>query len=601
MEKWGFEALFQRMINKKRVDEEIISGYLRNDDKIKFFPPLTIAIIPAAHNAPLREYPKPIFVKRNDASGSTLSTEGMEINMPFQDSTKEIASSQPVHFKWDQSKFIGVAIDGQHRISALRSFVSEHDQDAASKDIPAIFIVFDSALILGRDILQATREIFVDVNSKPKTVDESRLILLNDRDVPAEITRRLIATAFAPSGELTSYAKKKLYTGGNLLVYEALPQELVNVTADKQAADVGKLPPWQFTSAFIIHRMVRSFVIKNDLKEFEELAGTTDIPADVSEDDPDYDAKKEIIDRRKYEEEPEPDETAIFIDSKDFFSFNPKSTLWLADRIIAKWGAAFKAMLTGFTPYHMMIEEFLTRESSLSTPEAKCAFRQLLIAEGNKLTIEQSGGQDSYTFSSPTWNKLQSENPEGGRLVKEAIKLVARLQIAKEGSVVWLSVFQRGMLFDIRGTHKALGIKLDIASREHFSDHFVTCLNELYHRDWFSRDFTHDKKSVWAGIALAYSPSGAPIVDASDGSARRIGLFLRLLVLAYTAKEWDVSLETKQGVKAAFTQLVRSIEKFNIAQSPDSVDASRETARQRLREILEKAAAENNPTDFKPI
>jgi hypothetical protein len=43
---WSFEAIFQRDIDVERVEQELLEGYLENEDKAKFFPPLTIALLP---------------------------------------------------------------------------------------------------------------------------------------------------------------------------------------------------------------------------------------------------------------------------------------------------------------------------------------------------------------------------------------------------------------------------------------------------------------------------------------------------------------------------------------------------------------------------
>src|SRR5260370_31160259 len=44
--KWRLEELFQREIDWERVDEEIVKGYLRRPEKLKFFNSLTVALLP---------------------------------------------------------------------------------------------------------------------------------------------------------------------------------------------------------------------------------------------------------------------------------------------------------------------------------------------------------------------------------------------------------------------------------------------------------------------------------------------------------------------------------------------------------------------------
>src|SRR5688572_16576734 len=44
--RWSLKELFQREIDKKRVDKELVNGYLNDPKKLKFFNALTIMLMP---------------------------------------------------------------------------------------------------------------------------------------------------------------------------------------------------------------------------------------------------------------------------------------------------------------------------------------------------------------------------------------------------------------------------------------------------------------------------------------------------------------------------------------------------------------------------
>jgi hypothetical protein len=184
-EKWGYNAIFQRDINEQRVKDELVDGYLRDLNKFKFFNPLTIALLPydAAGQKILDSYRAP--ATRNESDGLvTEQIDGITI--------VQLADQPLGRIQWDTDSVLGLAIDGQHRLSALLEYAKAPSPgiDPSQCLIPVVLLVFD---VERGDIVKQIREIFVDINKTAQPVSLARKILLDDRDPFCIMARDLIA------------------------------------------------------------------------------------------------------------------------------------------------------------------------------------------------------------------------------------------------------------------------------------------------------------------------------------------------------------------------------------------------------------------------
>ncbi len=181
---WGYNAIFQRDIDDDRVENELLRKYLLNANKFKFFNPLTIALLPfdAKENQILDKYPEGSRTEKN-GRWQLEHISGIE--------AQSLSGATIGKIKWDHNRIVGVAIDGQHRLSALIQYAKRTPAgiDPSEVRIPIVLLVFDPNR--GR-IIEQIREIFVDINKNAKPVTKARNILLNDRDVFAVLARNLI-------------------------------------------------------------------------------------------------------------------------------------------------------------------------------------------------------------------------------------------------------------------------------------------------------------------------------------------------------------------------------------------------------------------------
>ena len=120
-QKWKIKDLFQRNVNNKRVSDEIVP-YLNDDKKIKFFNPLTLIILP--HDLKLKIDKEVPLLEKEDFTDDI----GITFNAIKKDGYYRFGTSSEPFFaklEWNSNSCYMVAIDGQHRLSALKEIKND--------------------------------------------------------------------------------------------------------------------------------------------------------------------------------------------------------------------------------------------------------------------------------------------------------------------------------------------------------------------------------------------------------------------------------------------------------------------------------------------
>jgi hypothetical protein len=523
VEKWGIAALFQREINDKWV-EEIITKYIHNDNRLKFFPPITIALLPHEGPASLRlrdsytdEFafnPKP---RPNGSSYVCAEMPGLEINFPQMAPPAE--GFPPFgHFsriQWDKSRFHAVAIDGQHRISALRKAWQLNDPRLAQWDVPSIILVFDHTVRNIRTFVQATREIFIDINRSSQRVDDSRLILLDDRRIHNAFTRAVLLHSYSPQGAPNEVKKKPLYGNSPLCITEAVPQELVDLRAGKNAFDVNQFRPWQITSAFIIGRAIQHFMFENDINKMDKLLEATSFKKDSSEL-----YKREFAERRDQYGKEKGGKRKNAADD-DMFAFAPDVAEALTERLINRHMPFVRGVFCGFSPYAQHIDKF----KSLISGNDGDVIREVMVSEGY---APQSTCGDSVAAK-----RLKESDPSLYDRTMKAIATINRPD-SWENDLSWYSVLQRALCYQPLVIESSLAEARGsfFTSRGEFAETYVDALNTLYREGFFVK-----QSAKWAGIVTRMNANNATTIDSSDAAAKRAAFLVRTAVCLTVANE----------------------------------------------------------------
>lgn len=194
-EKWPVRDLFQRDVDNKRIEKSLLP-YLETMEKIKFFNPLTLTVLPMADDGytVLKAMPKTIerVIEEDGEQWQTLERKTFYRIQWIGD------SHEYARLKWNDKRSRLVAIDGQHRLSALKRFLVHHNAGAAhdafmSWRIPVIIVSFRA---MGEQeppsVLEVVRSIFIYINTQAHEVNKARAILLSDESINSVCTQELI-------------------------------------------------------------------------------------------------------------------------------------------------------------------------------------------------------------------------------------------------------------------------------------------------------------------------------------------------------------------------------------------------------------------------
>lgn len=198
-EKWPIRNLFQREVDQNRVRYGLLH-YLRDATKIRFFNPLTLTLLPMDTDGRsiINSMPRVVekTTKEDDATWQVLEREDL-FQLRWLEGHEEWAQ-----LRWNDTRCKLVAIDGQHRLSALKQMNVDGDAGEPFEAfvqwrIPVVFVSFrvEGDRVEPPSVLEVVRNIFVYINTNAQEVNRTRTILLNDEDLNAVCTQELVQAA----------------------------------------------------------------------------------------------------------------------------------------------------------------------------------------------------------------------------------------------------------------------------------------------------------------------------------------------------------------------------------------------------------------------
>ena len=197
-ERWPVRDLFQRDVDNDRISGSLLP-YLQDVQKIKFFNPLTLTLLPMQENSDQVLTQMPRVVE------SSMQRDGHKWSLIERPDYHRIrwVEDHPhyAELEWSDIRTKLVAIDGQHRLSALKRFWKDHESAAHQSfrtwHIPVVIVSFrvDADRDEPPSVLEVVRSIFVYINTEAKKVNRAREILLSDESVNAVCTQELVQLA----------------------------------------------------------------------------------------------------------------------------------------------------------------------------------------------------------------------------------------------------------------------------------------------------------------------------------------------------------------------------------------------------------------------
>lgn len=195
-EKWSVRDLFQREVDQKRVQTRLMP-YLAETDKVKFFNPLTLTLMPDEPDSLKRRVPRlDETTLEEDGFAWRTVTCAREYRLRWVEHNPEWAS-----LAWNDSVLKLVAIDGQHRLSAMKRLWDDHQAPHRYEmqywRVPVVVVIFrgeDDAKSLP-PLVEVVRRIFVYINTTAQVVSPARQILLSDESPAAICAQEVIERA----------------------------------------------------------------------------------------------------------------------------------------------------------------------------------------------------------------------------------------------------------------------------------------------------------------------------------------------------------------------------------------------------------------------
>jgi hypothetical protein len=209
---WKIDELFQRDIDWPRVQRNILP-YLRNTEVPQFFNSITIALLPfdiatgRLENDFGGEDWTPPELLNTQLYAKQLAVGPISLGFWDQWDSTDDEGFRSGRLAWNKNEVFGVAIDGQHRLAAIKELGESGGANAGLLEsrVPVIFLVFDARVGYrnpsGHATVEVLRRIFIDLNKHAQTVRRGRQILLDDRDPHAVCVRRTIDEQLSPSAD----------------------------------------------------------------------------------------------------------------------------------------------------------------------------------------------------------------------------------------------------------------------------------------------------------------------------------------------------------------------------------------------------------------
>jgi len=195
-EQWEVRDLFQREVDIERVSEGLVP-YLLDENSIKFFNPLTLTFIPpqAGKNDFTAVIPEMDYTSQ-EIDGHPYQCLENGGKFRFRHVTD---SHENGVVEWDDLAMKLVAIDGQHRLQALKNIwddkAGRKHIDFDNWSIPVVIFgvrSIDAEKTQNQRTLDVIRRTFVYINTEAKAPTPTRQILLNDSLVNEICTQEFV-------------------------------------------------------------------------------------------------------------------------------------------------------------------------------------------------------------------------------------------------------------------------------------------------------------------------------------------------------------------------------------------------------------------------
>jgi DGQHR domain-containing protein len=445
------EELFQRDIDEERV-ADMARQYLNPEvaKRPAFFNSITVALLVREDSS------SPAPEKAASDSNQNSKTFGpirVSWEVSSADGLPRLGSFGCLY--WNQLGVHAVAIDGQHRLEALKRLVSPAVTGPRSLGVSILFLLLDPRFGVKADEsrpVELMRQLFIDLNKHAQKVSRARQLLLDDLDPTAIALRATVGSELNYEPLILTDA---LPTGRNGEFESRLPLELVDWHGEQRAkVDAGPYATsvlaleWALINLCASKRFNRKVLTSSTLY----AESTASDEGDSEDEDTYYDRIRQIL--RPWATDITTLEGSILAAEQADVAFSLSSgELREMGRIIhEQWGSALTWLLTRSGPYRRLAE-FRVRECLLSakfgtwyqasqavqaaSPGAKPVLKSKLDSIKNELTLREGAARVASFAQSVSH-------------IEERIKSVALPNAESEPHLLFFLTGQRSMVLALR-------------------------------------------------------------------------------------------------------------------------------------------------------
>ena len=473
---WSLEELFQRDIDWERVKTELVNGYLRVTRELSFFNSLTIALLPQTESKIEESYGQPEFSPEAAYPGWEKIDVG---NICIEYSSDRSIGA----VRWHKQRVFPVAIDGQHRLAALKGYCKNLDENRPELEtkIPLLLLILDKRAgfegTSEEPIIEILRKIFIDLNKNARNVPRSRVILLDDRTIQFLCVRTIVASNAQGSPSV-------------------LPLSMVTWREDEAKFDSG----YSITSVLNLNEIVGyclgPSLEATDLLEKEEveryvgkITGKLELDAEIQTSIKNH--------------------TELLTSREERFSFEKKHLTALMKAFHEQWTPYIVRIFREFAPY----KKYLSTAEQVKAIDGMLA-DYLLLSEEKRQEFREKKKIEDKTF-----------NPESA--IDTPLQMLTDL---KQNEWAFYVVFQKALFINFFTLEAQSPSLLDEnKSRTEFLTWWLDQINALHKQRVFNLDWktAKGKTDLWLGIA---KNPGSGSIQYSQAAANRISSFITICI-----------------------------------------------------------------------
>ena len=385
--------------------------------------------------------------------------------------------------RWHKQRIFPVAIDGQHRLAALKQYCEDLDENQPELEtkIPVLFLILDRRVGFegrpGEPIIETLRKIFIDLNKNARNVSRSRVILLDDRTIQFLCVRTLVASNAQESSGV-------------------LPLSMVTWREDEAKFDSG----YSITSVLNLNEIV-SYCLGPSL-EATDLLEKEEVERYVGKITGKLELDAEIQTSIK-------DHTELLTGREERFSFEKEHLDALKEAFCEQWTPYIVRIFREFVPY----KQYLSTAKQVKAIDGMLA-DYLLLSEEKRRQFREKKKIEDKTF-----------NPQSA--IDTPLEKLIDL---KRNKWAFYVVFQKA-LFINSFTLEAQSPSLfdENKSREDFLTWWIDQVNALHKQGVFNLDWKAEKGKTDLWLGIAKNP-GSGSIQYSQAAANRISSFITICI-----------------------------------------------------------------------